>query len=203
MLLNFFLGFVIAYVGFIMPSMLNLTVGKIFIDENKKSASRFIYGAAIVVFFQFLLSLYVISIINKIPNILFWIKNSAIVVFLFLSVFYLKKEFFSKEKVRQVCSRKTCFIYGVKLSFVNMFAIPFFALMYSFLNSKEIVSNDYREILFFGIGTSMGVFAVLSSYVFLVKKVEKKVNKVMVFFNPLMSFITAFLAVLTIINLYF
>lgn len=203
MVLNFILGFIIAYVGFIMPSMLNLTVGKIFIDENKKSASRFIYGATIVVFFQFLLSLYVISIVNKIPNILFWIKNSAVVVFLFLSVFYLKKEFFSKEKVRQVCNRQTCFVYGLKLSFVNMFAIPFFALVYSFLNAEGLVSESYYEVVSFGVGTSLGVFAVLSSYILLVKKMEKRVNKVMVFFNPLMSIITGFLAVLTTIKLYF
>ncbi|MFY7670501.1 hypothetical protein ACOSP6_05385 [Tenacibaculum sp. MEBiC06402] len=203
MFLNFILGFLIAYVGFIMPSMLNLTVGKIFIEENKKSARRFIYGATIVVFFQFLLSLYVISIINKIPNILFWIKNSAIVVFLFLSGFYLRKEFFSKEKVRQVCNRKTCFVYGLKLSFVNMFAIPFFALVYSFLNAEGLVSDNYYEIVAFGIGTSIGVFAVLSSYILLVIKKETRVNKVMVFFNPLMSIITGFAALLTIIKLYF
>ncbi|TCP28066.1 hypothetical protein EV195_101226 [Tenacibaculum skagerrakense] len=203
MLLSLFLGFTVAYIGFIMPSMLNLTVGKIFIDENKNSARRFIFGAAIVVFFQFLLSLYIISLIDKLPNLLFWIKNIAVVVFAFLSIFYLKKELFSKQKVTQICNRKTCFAYGVKLSFINMFAIPFFAVMYSFLTMKGIVSNNSNEVLAFGVGTSFGVFAVLSSYIVFIKKMQNQVNKLMVFFNPIMSFITAFLAIVTTIKLYF
>ncbi|CAL2079580.1 conserved membrane hypothetical protein [Tenacibaculum sp. 190524A05c] len=203
MLIHFIIGFITSYLGFTPPSMLNLTVGKIFIDENKKSARRFIYGAAIVVFFQFLLSLWVISLINEVPQLLFWIKNAAIFVFLFLSLFYLRKEMFSKQKVKQICDRKTCFAYGIKLSFVNMFAIPFFALAYSFFSMKGILSQEYNNLLSFGLGTSLGVVAVLSSYIVLIRKMESKVNKVMVYFNPLMSVITGFLAVLTTIKLYF
>ncbi|SNR17612.1 hypothetical protein [Tenacibaculum jejuense] len=203
MLLHFILGFITSYFGFAAPSMLNLTVGKIFIDENKKSARHFIFGAAIVVFFQFLLSLIVIRLIHKFPDILLWIKNIAVLVFVYLSFFYLNKEFSSREKVQQVCNQKTCFSYGIKLSFINMFAIPFFALAYSFFIAKGLLSQEYDYLLSFGIGTSLGVVAVLSSYILLIKKIEAKVTKVMVFFNPLMSIITGFLAIVTLIKLYF
>ncbi|WP_299672644.1 hypothetical protein [uncultured Tenacibaculum sp.] len=203
MLFHLILGFVTSYLGFVAPSMLNLTVGKIFIDENKKSARHFILGAAIVVFFQFLLSLIVIRLIHKFPHTLFWIKNVAVFVFMYLSFFYLNKEFSSRQKVQQICNQKTCFSYGIKLSFINMFAIPFFALTYSFFISKGWLSEEYNYLLSFGIGTSLGVIAVLSSYILLVKKMETKVAKIMVFFNPLMSIITGFLAILTLIKLYF
>ncbi|WP_299618494.1 hypothetical protein [uncultured Tenacibaculum sp.] len=203
MLTHFILGFVTSFLGFTPPSMLNLTVGKIFIDENKNSARHFIFGAAIVVFFQFLLSIVVISLIHKFPEILFWIKNVAILVFIYLSFFYLQKEYASKQKVQQICSQKKCFSYGIKLSFINMFAIPFFALVYSFLITKGFIFEGYNYLLTFGLGTSLGVIAVLSSYVLLIKKMETSVARIMVFFNPLMSIITGFLAVLTIIKLYF
>jgi len=203
MLTHFILGFITSYLGFTPPSMLNLTVGKIFIDENKKAARHFIFGTAIVVFFQFLSSIVVISLIHKNPDILFWIKNIAVLVFIYLSFFYLNKEFSSKKKIQQICSQKNCFSYGIKLSFINMFAIPFFALMYSFLASKGLILDAYNYLLVFALGTSLGVIAVLSSYILLIKKMENRVSKVMVFFNPLMSAITGFLAVLTIIKLYF
>lgn len=203
MLTHFVLGFITSYLGFTPPSMLNLTVGKIFIDENKNSARHFIFGAAIVVFFQFLLSMVIISLIHKFPEVLFWIKNIAIVVFLYLSFFYLRKEYASKQKVKQICNQKKCFSYGIKLSFINMFAIPFFALTYSFLVMKGLILEDYNYVFVFGLGTSIGVVAVLSSYILLIKRMESKVSKMMVFFNPIMGVITGFLALLTIIKLYF
>ena len=76
---HFILGFIVSYLGFSPPSMLNLTASKIFLEKNKKSAFQFTLGTAVVVFVQFFLSFLIISFIHKYPSLLFWIKNIAIV----------------------------------------------------------------------------------------------------------------------------
>ena len=52
------LGFVTSFLGYLPPSMLNITVSKITIEKNKKEARCFILGVLLIVLFQVFAVLY-------------------------------------------------------------------------------------------------------------------------------------------------
>jgi threonine/homoserine/homoserine lactone efflux protein len=45
-------GLFISIIGIIIPGMLNMTIAKISVKENKHQALRFAFGAVVVVFFK-------------------------------------------------------------------------------------------------------------------------------------------------------
>lgn len=201
MIIHFVLGFITSYLGFTPPSMLNLTVGKIFIEQDKKSAYQFILGASIVVFFQVFLSFVIVSSINKFPNILFWIKNSAIILFTFVSFYFLKKGI--NTGVDKIEKRyKNSFIHGLSLSIINMFAIPFFAVIYSLLVVEGYINSKTINLLTYAIGIFFGTIAILGSYIYIIKKIKNKIITLTKFINPIIGVITGFFAVYTAIKLY-
>lgn len=198
---HFILGFIISYLGFTPPSMLNLTASKIFLEKNKKSAFQFTLGAATVVFVQFFLSFLIISFIHKYPSLLFWIKNVSIVLFIAVSIFFLRKGIVTKAK-KEEREINNNFIYGLTLSFINMFAIPFFAVCYSVLSMKGLVNSSSINLIIFASGIFFGIIAIFLSYMFLMKKFENKIIALTKFYNPIIGVITGFFAVYSAIELY-
>lgn len=200
-LAHLLLGFIISYAGYVPPSMLNITVSKIRVKNNKKSAYQFISGVSLVVFFQFVIAVLIVSSLKEIPQLIMWIQSVAIIVFLIVSVFFLKKGLSKKEEKQNLT--QNIFLLGVSLSTINMFAIPFFTISYSFLVLKGFVNTDLNCVITFAIGIFLGVIAVLSSYVFLAEKLKNKITIYANFLNVLIGMVTGFLAVYTSIKLYF
>ena len=195
------LGFLISYAGYTPPSMLNITVSKIRVENNKKAAYLFILGASLVVFFQFFLAVLITSILHKFPQLIYWIKNLAILIFSILSITFIRKGTTSKNKNLQ--PKKNTFLFGLSLSFINMFAIPFFVVTYSFLSLKGFINTELNYIITFAFGIFLGVAALLSSYVFLAQKFKSKLVSYTNSLNILIGIITGFLAIYTGIKLYF
>ncbi len=195
------LGFLISYAGYTPPSMLNITVSKIRVENNKKAAYLFILGASIVVFFQFFLAVLITSILHKFPQLIYWIKNLAILIFSTLSITFIRKGITFKNKNLQ--PKKNTFLFGLSLSSINMFAIPFFVATYSFLSLKGFINTDLNYIITFAFGIFLGVVALLSSYVFLAQKFKSKLISYTNSLNILTGIITGFLAIYTSIILYF
>ena len=201
MITHFFIGFLIAYLGFTPPSMLNLTAGKIFLEEDKKAAYQFVFGVSLVVFLQFCISYVIVSFVKESPEVLFWIKNFSIVVFTLVSVFFLRKGF-SKENIDIQKKHKNNFLHGLKLSLINMFAIPFFALAYTLLINAGFIQTTISSTLLFALGLVFGTTAVLISYVLLIKKFKENVALFTKFINPVIGIITGFFAVYSTVKLY-
>ena len=198
------LGFLVSYLGFMPPSMLNLTASKIFLEKDKKAAYQFTLGSAVVVFIQFFISYFIVTSITKFPNILFWIKNISIVLFAAISIYFLTKEIVkNKNPAKKQREHKNNFMYGISLSFINMFAIPFFAISYSLLKTEGFINAKKTSLLLFAIGISVGTIAIFCSYMFVIKKFK---NKVVVnstrFFNPIIGVITGFFAIYSAVKLY-
>jgi len=201
MITHFILGFITSYIGFTPPSMLNLTASKIFLEKDKKAAYQFTLGVSVVVFAQFFLSFLIVSYINNSPEILFWIRNIAIVVFAIISVFFLRKGM-RKSSKKKVKNYKNNFIHGFSLSFINMFAIPFFAISYSFLLVEGFINSTSESLITYALGIFLGTIAILISYIFLMKKFEEKMSRFTKFYNPVIGVITGFFAVYSAVKLY-
>lgn len=195
------LGFIISYAGYTPPSMLNITVSKIRVENNKKAAYQFVLGASLVVFIQFFLAVLITSVLHQFPQLIYWIKNIGVVVFSILSINFLQKGITSKKK--DFKSKKNCFLFGISLSFINMFAIPFFVVAYSFLSLRGFINTNLNYIIVFAFGIFLGVVALLSSYVFLAQKFKSKLIPYTNSLNIFIGIITGFLAIYTGIKLYF
>ena len=198
---HFVLGFINSYLGFTPQSMLNLTASKIFLEKDKKAAYQFTLGASIVVFLQFFLSFLIVTSIHKFPNVLFWIKNISILLFGLISIYFLTKGI-SKNPEKKIREHKNNFIYGVSLSFINMFAIPFFAVTYSLLLSQGFINSLSSNILTFAFGIFFGTIGIFVSYVFLLKRFENKIIALTKFINPIIGIITGVFAIFSALKLY-
>lgn len=196
------LGFITSYIGYTPPSMLNITASKIYIENNKKVARQFIVGASLIVLFQFLLAVQIVGFLKEFPELIYWIQNLAIVIFSILSALFIYKGF-SNPKQKAVKPIKNGFLFGLSLSSINMFAIPFFAISHSSFVMHGWAMSGFTCTSVFGVGTVLGTFAILSSYVFLAKKVEAKLISYTKYFNLVIGIITGFVAIYSAIKLYF
>ena len=64
---NLVLGFVTSYIGYMSPSMLNITASKIRLEKNKSEARKFIFGVLLIVVFQLFLAVKLASFLNEFP----------------------------------------------------------------------------------------------------------------------------------------
>ena len=196
------LGFITSYIGYTPPSMLNITASKIYVENNKKIARQFIFGASVIVLFQVFLAVKISEFLEEFPQLIQWIQNLAIVIFSILSILFIYKGV-SKSKTTTVKPIKNGFLFGLSLSSINMFAIPFFAIAHSSFVMHGWAMSGFTCTSLFGIGTVLGTFAILSSYLFLAKKIESKIISYTKYFNLVIGIITGIIAIYSIIKLYF
>lgn len=196
------LGFVTSYVGYTPPSMLNITASKITIENNKKIARQFILGASVVVLIQVFLGILLASLIEEYPQLIMWVKQIAVIVFAILSFIFIYKGI-SKSKETTSKEIKNGFLFGISLSSINMFSIPFFAIAHSSFVMHGWAMSGLTCTSVFGLGTVLGTFAILSSYVFLAQKLQGKLLAYSKYFNILIGIITGLVAIYSAVKLYF
>lgn len=196
------LGFITSYIGYTPPSMLNITASKIRIENNKRIARQFILGASVIVLLQVIIAISLLAVVDDFPFLIIYIKKSAILVFAVLSFIFLKKAF-SKTKPTHPKLIKNGFLFGLSLSSINMFAIPFFAIAHSSFVMHNWVSTNITCTSYFGIGTVLGTFVVLNNYVYLAQKWKSKLTSFTKYFNLIIGSITGFVAIFSAIKLYF
>ncbi|MGG8496053.1 hypothetical protein ACQY1Q_06530 [Tenacibaculum sp. TC6] len=195
------LGFVTSFLGYLPPSMLNIAVSKITIEKNKKEARYFILGVLLIVFFQVFAAIVLSSYITKTPQLLTVIKKVAIFIFALLSVFFCVKAFFNTTSQKRLIVNNK-FIFGITLSIINMFAIPFFSLEYTFYTNHGLIANNLLSVFLFALGTVSGVFAVLYTYAYIAYKLEQRLIKITKYFNLIIGVITGVIAMYSAVILY-
>lgn len=199
--LHFILGLVTAYIGSIPPSMLNVSATKISIEKNKKTAKRFAMGVSSVVFIQAFLALFFLNIINENPLILEYIKITSIVIFFLLSIVFLYKAIKEQKEDTSNLKVKNGFISGVGLSFLNMFAIPFYCGIGALFNLQGWLSLDLVSVILFVLGAVLGTYLILSHYILLAEKIKQHLVKFTKYLNYVLSAITGFVAIFSLFKM--
>ena len=97
LMMHFLIGFLVAFVGSITPSMLNMTALRTRLQNDKKSAYRYILGVSVVVLLQGYIAVVLSKYIIENPTILEVIAQFGIVIFILLSVYFYKES--KKEKL--------------------------------------------------------------------------------------------------------
>ena len=82
------IGFFASLLGFLAPSMLNMTTARISIEKGKKAGIQFAFGASCVVFIQGFIAVTFANYLMANPVIIKQFKAAGIFVLVALSVYF-------------------------------------------------------------------------------------------------------------------
>jgi threonine/homoserine/homoserine lactone efflux protein len=163
----FLLTYFAAAAGVIPPGLINMSVVKISLSENKKSGLVMAIGASIVVFFQALVAILMSKYISTHPSVRIILLRLGLVVLVILSVYFFVK---SRLKYKQVKEKKfkskKSFFKGVGISIINIFPIPFFVVISTLFDADAKADYDVWSVIFFSIAAAFGTFTTLYLYIF-------------------------------------
>lgn len=199
-----FSGFIAAAIGIIPPGLLNMTAAKINLKEGKKNALWFIVGAVLVIFFQVSVAVLFARVIDNRPDVVTLMREVGFVIFSILTIYFLfvAKEPKNKKKSKiKKSSKKSRFFLGMLLSGLNFFPIPYYVLVSVTLASYHLFVFENNIIFTFVLGSVLGSFAALYSYIAFFGKIEQKTDYLMRNMNKIIGTITGLVAVVTLFNI--
>lgn len=199
--LSFFLGFCSSFLGFLAPSMLNITATKISLENNKKTAINFSFGVSIIVVLQSSLALLFFKAINENPFVLEYIHSFSILIFSILSFVFFRKAFLERKKNTSKKTINNGFLTGLGLALVNMFAIPFYSGLAAVFNMNGWLELDRVSIFLFVAGTCFGIFFLLYCYILLAEKIKSQITRFAKYLNFILGAITGIVTVIYLIKM--
>lgn len=197
-------GFIAAAIGIIPPGLINMTAAKINLKEGKKNALWFVIGAVLVIFFQVYVAVLFAQVIDNRPDVVTLLREIGFVIFSILTIYFLfiAKEPKTKKKSKiKKSSKKSRFFLGMLLSALNFFPIPYYVVVSVTLASYNLFVFENSIIFTFVLGSILGSFAVLYSYIGFFEKIEKKTDYIMRNMNTIIGSITGLVAVVTLFNI--
>ena len=199
----FLLGFLISFLGYTPPSVLNMTALKIKLKGNHKDFNHFVFGVLLIVLLQACFSVYLTKHISKHPDFLELLEKAGIVVLFALSIYFFKenKKERKKDEEREEKNKKNSFFAGILLSSLNVFAIPFFCGSTALLVALKLMNFNKTSIFIFVIGSVIGTFYILFLYGKFANKIQEKTGNMTNKINLFLCLITAFFATLGLLKL--
>lgn len=201
-LFHLILGFVTSFLGTLFPSMLSMTTVKISIKENKRKAVSFALGVSSIVIGQAYAAIAFSKLLSSNPEYLTTLQKIGTVVFIGLSIFFFLQAFKSKKKPQGKKERKVKgFVSGILFSLLNMFAIPFYFGVTSFLVMMHWYEFEPMNNLSFVFGSALGTFSLLFLYATLAKRIEKRMIWLANQMDLILGIVTALVAIFNAIDL--
>lgn len=197
-------GFIAAAIGIIPPGLINMTAAKINLKEGKKNALWFVIGAVLVIFFQVYVAVLFAQVIDNRPDVVTLLREIGFVIFSILTIYFLfiAKEPKTKKKSKiKKSSKKSRFFLGMLLSALNFFPIPYYVVVSVTLASYNLFVFENSIIFAFVLGSVLGSFAILYSYIGFFEKIEKKTDYLMRNMNTIIGSITGLVAIVTLFNI--
>lgn len=191
-----FFGFIIASMGSITPSFLNLTVVKFSLRNGVNSALYLIGGYATVLFFQANIGAYLSSILMENSEYITLIQQIGTGILFLLSINFFRLYFSKKEKKKsEDIPKSESYFHGILMSFLNTMAIPFYFTFISILIGMEYFTYNIYNALYFSIGSTIGSFTLYTLYAILSKKIEDKLTYIASKMDFILGALTGVLAV--------
>lgn len=196
-------GFITAFIGITPPGLLNMTAAKVNLKEGKRSATWFVFGAVIIIFFQAYLAILFARYIDERPDILILLREAGFGVFATLTVYFLwiaKKPKKKKGKIKKYSSTKRFFL-GMLLSALNFFPIPYYVFVSITLSSYNLFFYEMADVFVFVIGVVLGSSLVFYCYITFFQKIQNKTDYIMRNMNTIIGTITGLIAAITLFNI--
>lgn len=204
-ILPFLLGIIVAAPGIMLPGLLNITAAKISLTGGRNRAMIFAIGATCVIFVQAYLAVTFAKFINSRQDIIDLLQEIGLGIFLVLTIYFL---FIAKapkqgddEKAGKLRSRAGEFFFGIMLSALNFFPIPFYVFASISLSRSNYFFFDSLFVFLFVMGAVTGSFGVFYLYIISFRKFEHKATFFLKNINYFIGGITAIVCVITIIKL--
>jgi len=197
-------GFIAAAIGTIPPGLLNMTAAKIKMKEGKKNALSFVIGAVLIIFFQAYIAVLFARVIDNRPDVVILLREAGFIIFSILTIyfFFFAKDPIAKKKTKlKKTSKKSSFFLGMLLSGLNFFPIPYYVVISVTLASYHLFVFENTIILTFVLGSVLGAFAILYSYIAFFGRIEKKNDYFIRNMNTIIGTITGLVALATLFNI--
>lgn len=200
--ITFFIGLIVALIGVIPPGLLNMTAAKISLKEGHSKGIVFSIGVSLTVIAQTYIAVLFARYLSNHPDIVDILQRVALVIFILLSIYYL---FVAKEKAQSTedinnRSKRNRFFFGMFLSSLNMFPIPYQAYMSITLASFGLMDFERTSIGSYVAGAAMGTFVMLYIYIFFFDKIKSQSLTSHKNMNLSIGIITGVIALITLIN---
>ena len=135
------------------------------------------------------------------PRYLIVLQQVGIIAFIGLSVFFFNNVRKQKKKQLNNNGRKgRGFVSGILLSSLNMFAIPFYFGVTSFLVMMHWYIFTLINNIFFVLGSALGTFSILLLYAYLAKKIENKIEYFANQMDLVLGIITGLIVIINVID---
>lgn len=195
-----FLGFIVASLGSLSPSFLNLTVVKFSLKSGKKAAFYLIGGFATVLFFQANLGAYLSSVLMKNSEYITLIQKIGTAILFLLSANFFRLQYFTEKSPKKVnIDKSKSYLHGLGMCLLNMFAIPYYFTTLSFLIGLEYFEYTFLNALYFSIGSTLGSFVTYMAYAIVAKKIEKRLTKIATKMDLILALLTGVVATINLI----
>ncbi len=202
------IGIFTAFIGSSIPGLLNMTVVKIAKLEGSKSAYTFMAGTAITIAVQVYLAIFLAKFINFNENVTKIFREIGLVVFILITIYFLffaqkrdnKKKQYKLDHQGDV-KQKNKFFYGVVLSALNLFPIPFYVFLSATLTSYKISVFKEPNSSIFALGVVLGSMLIFSLYIKFFKSRSEDNSFILKNINYIIGGITSVVSLLTIYQL--
>jgi threonine/homoserine/homoserine lactone efflux protein len=202
--ITFFLSLLIAFLGVIPPGLLNMTAAKISLKEGHVNGLIFSIGVCVIVGVQTIIALIFSRYLSKNPEVISLLQRVAFVIFVLIAIYFLviaKKKSNKPKKEREPRSKNSRFFFGMLLSVLNVFPIPYQAYMSITVAALGFLEFDNIGMLSYTFGAIMGTFVTLYIYVFFFEKINSQYIKSSRNMSRLIGIVTGVIALITLINI--
>lgn len=199
---NLSIGFVGAFIGVLLPGLLNVYALKVSLSEGRQKAVVFTAGVSVTVIIQATLALVFARYLDRHPEIISVLQKVALVVFLGLTGYFL---FIAKDTRREVKEQKSQsktnrFFTGMFLALLNLLPLPYWVYIGITFSGFGWFSFALPDLYFASLGAGIGTFVGLLGYVFMGREREKskpaKVNM-----NLIIGLITGVISLITLFKI--
>lgn len=186
-----------------------MTVVKIGKLEGEKSAYSFILGASITIAIQVYLAIFFAKFINFNAEVTKIFREVGLFVFVVITIYFLfiaksrdkKKKQNKQDEIGDV-KQKNKLLYGLLLSAVNVFPIPFYVFLSATLVSYNINLFGQPNSSIFALGVVIGSIFVFYSYLKIFRNKSEDNSFILKNINYVIGGITSVVSLLTIYQLF-
>ncbi|MBC7439024.1 MAG: LysE family transporter [Flavobacterium sp.] len=197
-----FLGIISAVVGILPPGLINMTAAKVGLKEGRTRAFIFASGATLVILIQTFIALLFASFIDKNPQVVLLLREIGLLVFVVLTIyfFWTPKKIIPNDEIVKLNSKKSRFFYGMLLSALNFFPIPFYVFVSVTMASFNYFHFENQLIYLFVVGSGIGSYFAFYCYITFFKKLETKTSFILNNMNYIIGSITGLVSIITLCN---
>ncbi|MGB1411324.1 MAG: lysine transporter LysE [Flavobacteriaceae bacterium] len=201
-LINFFVGYIAAFVGLIPPGLLNMTAAKIGVKQGRKPAVIFSFGVLLVVCIQTLVGIFFARYLEGYTAVVDVLQKVALGIFLALTFYFFVLAKDSRREVPKGVKKSGAnrFLYGLLLAAINLLPIPYWVYISISFSAFGWFFFDPSLVVWAVIGSGSGTMSMLLLYIYFFRR-RLPIGSFGFNVNFLLGGITAVISLITIIRI--